>query len=105
MGKFYGLIGYGVQAETSPGVWEEQIVERNYIGDVLKITSRMRDGESLNDNLTIDNRISIIADPFAYEKFHSMRYVNWMGASWKVTSVEVAPRPRLILTIGGVYNG
>jgi hypothetical protein len=104
MAKFYGPIGYGEQVETSPGVWNETIVERNYSGDVIETTSRMRDGENLNDDLTIDNRLSIVADPFAYEKFHAMRYIKWMGALWKITSVKVQ-RPRLVLTIGGVYNG
>ena len=104
MGKFYGVIGYAEQAETAPGVWTEQITERNYSGDVLKNISRMKDGANLNDNLTIDNRLSLLADPFAYEKFQNMRYVQWMDAFWKITSVEVQ-RPRLILTIGGVYNG
>jgi hypothetical protein len=33
-----------------------------------------------------------------------MRYVEWMNARWKITSIDVK-RPRVILTIGGVYNG
>jgi hypothetical protein len=103
MGKFYGEIGYAETVETAPGVWQEQITKRQYFGDVVRNVSKMRDGENLNDNLTIDNRLSIVADPYAYEKFHAMRYVNWMGVLWKITSVEVQ-RPRLILTIGGVYN-
>lgn len=103
MGKFYGEIGYGETIETAPGVHQELITIRHYFGDVLRMTSRMRDGENLNDDLVLDNKLSIVADPFAYEKFHSMRYVKWMGALWKITSVEVL-RPRLILTIGGVYN-
>jgi hypothetical protein len=104
MGKFYGEIGYAEQVETSPGIWEDVITERNYIGDEIKTISRVRSGENLNDDLTVDNRLSIIADPFAYEKFHTMRYVKWMGILWKITSVEIQ-RPRLILTVGGVYNG
>ena len=103
MAKYFGTIGYAETVETAPGVWQEQITERQYFGDVLRNSSRMREGENLNDNLTIDNRLSIVADPFAYAKFHTMRYVKWMGALWKITSVEVQ-RPRLILTIGGVYN-
>lgn len=104
MGKFYGEIGYTETIETSPGVWEETITKRNYSGDVIKNTGRWQTGENLNDNLTINNAISIIADPFAYQNFHAMRYVVWMGISWKITNIEVQ-RPRLILTIGGVYNG
>lgn len=103
MGKFYGEIGYAETVETVPGVWQEQITTRNYFGDVLRDTSKMREGQGLNDDLVIDNRLSVVADPYAYERFHSMRYVNWMGTLWKITNVEVQ-RPRLILTIGGVYN-
>jgi hypothetical protein len=103
MAKFYGEIGYAETVETAPGVWREQISKRQYFGDVLKNTSKVRDGENLNDNLVVDNRLSIVADPFAYEKFHAMRYIKWMGTLWKITAVEVQ-RPRLILTIGGVYN-
>lgn len=104
MAKFYGAIGYVMEMkETAPGVWQEQIIERNYIGDVLKNASTWRDGENLNDNLNVENRLSIVADPFAYENFHAMRYVIWMGAKWKITKIEVN-RPRLLLMIGGVYN-
>lgn len=104
MGKFYGAIGYAETSEKSQGVWSESITEKNYSGDVLRISRRWQAGENLNDDLTISNEISIVADPFAYQNFHTIRYVKWMGASWKVTNVTVQ-RPRLILTIGGVYNG
>lgn len=104
MAKFYGVIGYADTVETAPGVWTEQITERNYAGDVIKNTRRWQSGENLNDDLTLNNTISVVADPFAYQNFYAMRYIKWMGASWKITNVEVQ-RPRLILTIGGVYNG
>ena len=103
MAKFYGEIGYVETVETAPGVWTEQSTVRNYYGDVIRNTSKTRSGENLNDNLVLDNKLSIVADPFAYEKFYAMRYVKWMGSLWKIESVEVL-RPRLILTIGGVYN-
>ena len=104
MAKFYGLIGFAESVETAPGVWEEQIVERKCSGDEVKNSRRLQAGESLNDDLTVNNTLSILADPFAYQNFHAIRYIKWMGAAWKVTNVEVQ-RPRLILTIGGVYNG
>lgn len=104
MAKFYGSIGFAETTETAPGVWEEVITTRPYFGEVLRNTRRLEPGEGLNDNLLINNQISIIADPFANQNFHNMRYVKWMGANWKVTNVEVQ-RPRLLLTIGGVYNG
>lgn len=104
MAKFYGAIGFVETVETSPGVWEESATERNYSGDVVKDSKRWQAGENLNDNLTVNNKISIIADPFAYDNFSMIRYVKWMGASWKITNVDVE-RPRLLLSIGGVYNG
>ena len=104
MAKYYGVIGYAETVETSPGVWEEQITERNYYGELVRNTSRFQVSDQVNDNINIANEISVIADPFATQNFHAMRYVEFMGAKWKITNVEVR-YPRLILTIGGVYNG
>ena len=105
MAKFYGPVGYAETVETSPGVWTEQITIRNYSGELVRNTSRWStSSDSTNDDLNINNQISIVADPFAYQKFHNMKYIEYMGVKWKITSVEVQ-RPRLILTIGGVYNG
>ena len=104
MAKFYGEIGYAITTETKSGVWEEQIVERTYSGELLRNTRRLQTGDQVNDDVTISNEISIIADPFANENFHSMRYVQFMGTKWKVATI-VVQYPRLILTIGGVYNG
>ena len=105
MAKFYGPIGYSVSTEVRPGVWKDTIEERNYYGDLIRDTSLWTGSQdSTNDDLTINNQISIVADPFAENNFHSMKYVRFMGANWKITSVE--PRfPRLILSVGGVYNG
>lgn len=104
MAKYYGVIGYVETVETSPGVWEEQITERNYYGELVRNTSRFQVSDQVNDNVNIANEISIIADPFATQNFHAMRYIEFMGAKWKIINVEVR-YPRLILTIGGVYNG
>lgn len=105
MAKWFGVIGYGKQTETSSGVYEDVITKREYSGEVLQNSTRWSsNSESTNDNLTVNNRISILADPFARDNFHTMRYVTFMGTEWKITSVEVQ-YPRLILTIGGVYNG
>lgn len=103
MAKYYGVIGYAETVETAPGVYEEQITERNYYGELVRNTRRLQTSDQVNDNINIANEISIIADPFATQNFHAMRYVEFMGAKWKITNVEVR-YPRLILTIGGVYN-
>jgi len=102
-GRFYGEVGYAIQVEKSPGVWVEEIVERKYYGNVEKTMSRMRDGENLNKNLVIDNQLSIIANPYAYANFSAIRYIVWMGTKWQIASVDVR-RPRLFLTMGGVYH-
>lgn len=104
MAKWYGLIGFAETVEISPGVYEEEITEHQYYGDVVRDTRRLQNSSQLNDNVNISNNISIIADPFANNNFHSIRYIEYMGAKWKVESVEVQ-YPRLVLTIGGVYNG
>lgn len=103
MAKFYGSVGYADTVETAPGVWQEQIVEHNYSGDLIRNTRQLQSGETLNDNINIANEISILADPFARQNFHKMRYVVFMGSKWKISKVEVN-YPRLILTIGGLYN-
>ena len=104
MSKFYGPIGYITQTEISPGVWDEVVVEKSYRGDILQDTRRWQVSEHKNDNLTISNRLSIIADPFLYENSSTIRYVSWLGVRWKVNNIEIQ-RPRLILTLGEVYNG
>ena len=105
MAKWYGAIGYAETIETAPGVWEDQITEHNYYGDVIRgTTSWSGSSESSNDNLRVDAQISIVADPFANKKFYSMKYIEFMGAKWEISKVEPKP-PRLILTLGGVYNG
>ena len=104
MAKFFGAIGYAVTSETKPGVYEEQIIEREYFGDVNRNIRKLENSEHLNDDINISNEISIVSDPFANENFYSMRYAEFMGTKWKITSVEVK-YPRLIFTLGGVYNG
>ena len=103
MAKWFGVIGYAETVETKPGVWEEQITRREYFGDLTRNTRRLQSTEQLNDDISISNEISIVSDPYANENFHSMRYAEFMGAKWKITSVEVQ-YPRLILTLGGVWN-
>lgn len=103
MAKFHGIIGFAVTEETSRGIWEETIVERTYYGDLLKNSRRLDNTSQVNDSINVSNRISIVADPYAALNFHAIRYVEFMNAKWKVSEVEVQ-YPRLILTIGGLYN-
>lgn len=104
MAKFYGNVGYIETVEVKPGVWKEQVVERPYYGDLTRNTSRFQPSGGVNDNISVNNNISILADPYANENFQYMRYVEFMGTKWKITNAEVQ-YPRIILTLGGVYNG
>lgn len=104
MTKWFGVIGYAETVETTPGVWEEKIVERSYFGDVTRNTRRLQTTDQVNDNIDILNTISVVADPYAYQNYYAIRYAEFMGAKWKVSSVDVQ-HPRLNLSLGGVYNG
>lgn len=103
MAKWHGNIGYVETVEVQPGIWEEQVIERQYYGDVTRNTRSLQQSDGVNDNVNISNNISIIADPYANENFHNMRYAQFMGTNWKITNIEVQ-YPRLILTIGGLFN-
>lgn len=104
MSKWFGKIGYAIQEESEPGIWEEEIVERDYYGDLLTDNRKRQTNSNVLDEITLSNMVSIIADPFAYNNCSCMAYAEIMGGRWKITEVEVKP-PRLNLTIGGVYNG
>lgn len=106
MARFHGVVGYGNAVEDPPesGVWADVITERSYFGDVVRNTRQLRDGENLNNDLSVGNSISIVADAYASEHFFAIRYVVWQGVAWIVTEVEVQA-PRLLLKLGGVYNG
>lgn len=106
MAKYYGVVGFVKTEERDiPSVYEESVVRRHYRGDILQNQKRWEhSSEQVNDNLNISNRISIVADSFAMESLHAMKFVEFMGVAWNITGVEIAP-PRIILTIGGVYHG
>ena len=104
LAKFYGAIGYALLEESSPGVWIDTIVEKNYRGDIILDQRRFQSSENLNDNINIDNSISILADAYAYENLGFMKYIVWNNVAWKIQSFSIN-RPRIVLQIGGVYNG
>ena len=97
------MIGYAETLEIEPGVWSEEFTERKYYGDLLRNSRRLQGSQQVNDDITISNQISILADPYAVQHFHAIRYAELFGTKWKVSSVEVQ-YPRLILELGGIYN-
>ena len=105
MSRWYGKIGYASTVETEPGYYEEQITERSYYGEVTRINRSLQNSSvGTNDNINIGNQFSILADPYANDHIYDMRYIEYQGAKWKITNVDVQS-PRLILSVGGLYNG
>ena len=104
MNKWYGKVGYVKTEEDEPGIWDDQEIVREYYGELVRNSSKFKVSGDVNDDRDVSVELSIVADPFADLHFHSIRYVEFGGVKWKVNSVEPR-RPRLILSLGGVYNG
>ncbi len=103
--RYYGKIAFRSTVETVPGIWEEEIIERPYYGEVLRNYRALHtESKEVNDDISLRNHISIVADQFAYNHFQDMIYVEFMGTKWKAQDVEVV-MPRLQITLGGEYNG
>lgn len=104
MAKFYGPVGYGEPEEKSPGVYEDKITEKMYYGDILKNSRQFKGTDKINNDISIANPISIIADAYSMEHIFAIRYIKWAGVYWKVAEV-IVQHPRLLLRLGEVYNG
>lgn len=104
MAKFYGMLGYVETTEVRPSVFVEEAAERPCVGDIVRNYRRVENGLGINDDINLSNQLSIVADPYAMDHYFAIRYVKWNGGCWKVTGVEIQ-WPRLLLTIGGLYNG
>lgn len=105
--KFSGTVGFWKKdVEIKPGVYKPEIVERRYTGDVLKNIRRFQSVENQqNDDLKVNNQLSIISDLYMQQNWASIKYVKWNDVIWKVNSVDIGSYPRVILELGGVYNG
>ena len=104
MNRWYGKIGFAEQVETAQSVWTEKITERTYRGDILRNTRRLQDSQQINSNISISNQISVVGDSYIRDHFVDMRWVEFMGAKWKTTEVDASQAPRLIITLGELWN-
>lgn len=104
MARYFGKVGYGFDVEKPGSVWETEITEKEYFGDIVRDFRRLQSGEKVNKDLTTSTSISIVSDAYANEHFSAIRYVEWSGVLWEVTVVD-QEHPRLILQLGGKYNG
>ena len=103
MARWAGIVGFIIEVETVPGVWKPITTERKYYGDMIKNTRLLQNSEGTNENINISTDISIVADPYANENFHAIRYVTYMGTKWRVTTAT-PQYPRINLSLGGIYN-
>lgn len=101
--KFSGMIGFIKTGETSPDVYTPTYTERHYMGDVLKNSVKWSNKNEVNDDILIQNRISILADRYMAENIGYMRYVVWNKVKWKITDIDIT-YPRMTLTLGGLWN-
>lgn len=105
MAKWYGQVGFVKSVQTAPSAWTPEETIREYYGEVYRNSNQYSaNPDSTNDDFTVNHQISIIADPYVCQNCHIIRWVEFMGVRWKVKSFEVKP-PRLVLTVGGVWNG
>lgn len=106
MGRFAGKVGFvNGEGHLVKGVWQKGISERPYKGEYLNQTQTIVGDDKVNNDISFSERISIVADSFAIENYEFVKYVEKKpGLVVEVTSVTDA-RPRLVLTLGGVYNG
>ena len=103
MSKWSGVIGFKDEFERSSSIWVEDIIEKEYYGDIIKNYKFSESVSEINDSININNQFSVISDPYALENFHKMIYITYMGTKWKIRNVEIQ-YPRVILGVGGVYN-
>lgn len=104
MSRFYGEIGFISTIESEPGIWTDKMIERKYRGEIKKNFRKWSSSEHLNDDVNISNTVSVLADTYMYNNIYAMKYIRLGGVLWKITDIEIQ-RPRLILSIGGLYNG
>lgn len=104
MSKFSGLVGYVTQLETSPGVWSSVENSNMMKGDVIRQSSNSQNGDKVNSDVTLSHRVSLLGDAHSFNNYYNIRWVEVDGRKWQVASVEIQ-RPRIIVTLGGVWNG
>lgn len=104
MAKWSGNIGFAEPIEQEPGIWDDVITERHYYGDIIRNVVKQQNSGGISDNIDINNDISIVADPYANMNLYRMRYIEYLGAKWEIKNATIQ-HPRIIITIGGLWNG
>lgn len=102
--KYSGKIGFATQVEANPGVWEDHIIERDYVGDVLQRTERLDLEGSVIPSYRTTTSFSVLSDGVLKERYSDVRYISWRGVRWSVSSV-IHKFPRMEMFVAEEYNG
>ncbi len=104
MAKYAGLVCYVTQEEKVPGVWtplENPVLMK---GDIIRQSSNYQDNGKINSDISLNHRVSLVGDAYAFDNYYNIKWIMLDGRKWEVTSVEIQ-RPRIIVSIGGLWNG
>lgn len=104
MTKFRGSIGIKRRStETSPGVFEEVIEDIEVTGEMRNIRARWPNMQQGN-GVSLRHFLSIVTPEDSVVDYSEVVYIWWQGRKWSVESIAYE-RPRVELTLGGLYNG
>ena len=100
--KWYGEIAFSGQVETEPDSFEERLIKKKFMGDMLRSHNINDSNTNINIDVSLSNQLSVLLDPFLQNNFHKIVYVEFMGTKWTVSSVDIQDR-RLLITFGKLY--
>ena len=106
MARFYGKVGFIRTVNDGTGRFVEEEVVRYYKGDVNNNVRRYnpQNDVSANDDLALNDNVSILADAYAAENYMAMQWIEFDNVRWRITSVT-KEYPRITIFFGGVWNG
>lgn len=104
MAKFSGLVGYVTTEQTTPGVWLPVETPKRMRGDIIRQSSSRQNDDKVNSDVSLNHRISLVGDAYSFGNYYNIRWIEVDGLKWEVTGIEIQ-RPRIIVTLGGPYNG
>lgn len=103
--KYVGNIGFlSSNTEVTGGIATQPIISKRYFGEIITTSSRLQTQDKINPDVTINNSIAILLDGYLNNNLSNIVYVEFLNKKWSVSSIELR-HPRVILSLGGLYNG
>ncbi len=104
MTRFRGSIGINRgSVETSPGIFEPSIEELEVTGEMRNPSARWP-AHQQGGSVSARHALSIVTPEDSIVDYTEVVYVIWQSQKWSVVSIQYK-RPRIELTLGGLYNG